>query len=501
MLQQPVQSGITPTLSLQYSSASLGSSNLAKPQDSQTVLRRTESCAVLIGQKGTNADTTSRNTSEGQSVTPRNLTVNPSLQFKPVLGEGREERRGIVRRFFNEVLSKIYGSRESALSKIENIHSDRTCRLLYDGQTAVGVLVYKKNLTNEVLPNSMQIKTLSLIDSTYSGKGYGSVLLNRVEEVAAQLQAQSIHVTVSSTCLSSIEFFKKKGFIENGVLTILEKDESNKVFLIKKLATTQFSTDTPPVKKSRPESESSTKRKSLATPHDDHHSRDAKTSTKRPHSSKEQGVDESTGAHSSVQKSPSTVNEKKSFKFLMSTDSPASMQQLSRQNSFSNRETDSTARPSPNYNQRDARALFDRRDSASQRTLYVARRTLPSDASRAPKPMEATLKKIYVDMIKRGTKTIEGRINSGMFSNLREGQLARFFYSGRDSGEVTCEITKVNKYRSFEEMLTTEGYQPCLPDARSLQDAITTYDRIPTFTERARRSGVVAIHLKKISEK
>jgi ASC-1-like (ASCH) protein len=156
--------------------------------------------------------------------------------------------------------------------------------------------------------------------------------------------------------------------------------------------------------------------------------------------------------------------------------------------------------PTKSYNENPHKEETDSDSSKNSRTQYIARRVITPEAHRASRILEATLKKIYVNMIKEGRKTIEGRINSGMFSNLREGQLVRFFYMGYDSGEVVCKITKLKIYNSFEEMLTEEGHEPCLPDAPSLDAAISTYHKIPGYTERARNSGVVAIHLKKISE-
>lgn len=106
---------------------------------------------------------------------------------------------------------------------------------------------------------------------------------------------------------------------------------------------------------------------------------------------------------------------------------------------------------------------------------------------------EVTLKRPFITQIRSGKKTIEGRINSGMFRRFRQGDTVRFF-SGADG--VRCEITAIRSYRSFGDMLQAEGYQRCLPYERSLQDAINVYDRIPNYPQRAAQSGVLAIELR-----
>jgi ASC-1-like (ASCH) protein len=111
------------------------------------------------------------------------------------------------------------------------------------------------------------------------------------------------------------------------------------------------------------------------------------------------------------------------------------------------------------------------------------------------KPVEVTLKKIYVNQIKRGDKTIEGRINSGMFNKLKTGDKLRFFYFQNQQDDVICKIKNIKHYKSFSEMLNNEDYRKCIPDAYDKESAIRAYDSIPGYIERAEKSGVLALHL------
>jgi ASC-1-like (ASCH) protein/GNAT superfamily N-acetyltransferase len=325
------------------------------------------------------------------------------------VGQGREERLALVRHFFNTVLDRIYGSQESALAKIVAPSSDRTCRLLYDDQKPVGVLVVKKILTNEHYPNSLEIKTLALLDKNASGKGYGSALLQKVEQIASELQANSIHVTVNSSVPESINFFQKKGFFMACPLKGIGKEGTQEFLLVKKLS-------------QQAEKTAQVAKQALST-----------KGTKR--------------------KSPEKAPEPRSF---------------------TSAENQSTSFP-------------------PSRTYYTAKRL------ETTRPLEVTLKKLYVKAIQDGSKTVEGRINSGMFRNLKVGQTIRFFSSYLPEDQVTCKITGLNSYPSFEKMLRTEGHQSCLPESSSIEAAVRTYHNIPSFTERAARSGVLAIQIQKIA--
>src|SRR5579863_9909634 len=214
----------------QFPSSSATSSSLphwtpsAKTEGS-TSLTRTLSCASIAWPA-----------TASQNLATKQITPNPDLHFKPVVGKGREERFALVRHFFNTVLDRIYGSQESALAKIVAPSSDRTCRLLYDGEKPVGVLVVKKGLTLEHYPNSLEIKTLALLDKNASGKGYGSALLQKVEQIASDLRANSIHVTVNSSVPESIDFFQKKGFFMACHLKGIGKEGTQEFLFVKELS-------------------------------------------------------------------------------------------------------------------------------------------------------------------------------------------------------------------------------------------------------------------------
>lgn len=138
--------------------------------------------------------------------------------FYEVSGKVNSEKLPVVAEIFNRILTPLYGSQEKALRQIgESL--DRRCYLLYEGETASGVLVFKTVLSNEFaefgIKDSIEIKSLFVDNSNEnSGKGLGSDLVKKITEEAEKLNIghSGLHVTVSETKTDSLTFFKKKGF-------------------------------------------------------------------------------------------------------------------------------------------------------------------------------------------------------------------------------------------------------------------------------------------------
>lgn len=134
------------------------------------------------------------------------------------VGSGLPERMDVISRIFHRVLTPLYGSQEKALGQIER-GEDRKSFLLYEREVPVGVLVFKKVLSDEFadlgVSKSVEVKSLFVDNSVQnSGKGLGSCLVDKLQEEVEKLHLghQSIHVTVSETKQESFNFFQKKGF-------------------------------------------------------------------------------------------------------------------------------------------------------------------------------------------------------------------------------------------------------------------------------------------------
>ena len=121
-----------------------------------------------------------------------------------------------------------------------------------------------------------------------------------------------------------------------------------------------------------------------------------------------------------------------------------------------------------------------------------------SEQNEQPQIPEFTLQRKYIELIKSGRKTVEGRINSGGFRNFKVGDKVRFFDGKNPDFDVICEVVGVGRYAGFRQMLETEGVAKMIPDAESLNEAVAIYNRIPSYPERAKRNGVIALRIKVI---
>ena len=65
--------------------------------------------------------------------------------------------------------------------------------------------------------------------------------------------------------------------------------------------------------------------------------------------------------------------------------------------------------------------------------------------------------------IVKGRKTIEGRLNKGVFKKLKNGDDIKFC-NGDDM--IEGKVININKYNSFRDMLTNEEINKILPDVQ-----------------------------------
>jgi len=149
--------------------------------------------------------------------TCHSLKTAPAVRFVPC--NGKTENFSAVSRILQGRLAPLYGDQHLSVEKIRQ-STDRRCEILLSEEDPVGVLVYKYFPTNEFakegIDRSIEIKTLFLIHPERdSGRGFGSLLLKRVERYATEyFQAKGVHVTVSEMQKDSVGFFQKKGFKE-----------------------------------------------------------------------------------------------------------------------------------------------------------------------------------------------------------------------------------------------------------------------------------------------
>lgn len=94
--------------------------------------------------------------------------------------------------------------------------------------------------------------------------------------------------------------------------------------------------------------------------------------------------------------------------------------------------------------------------------------------------------------IVNGSKKVEGRIASDYVRGFKVGEELLLQASGEF---VVVKITYLNFYKSFEEMLSTEGFENMIPFAKSFDEALQVYNSFPG-SERVKSNGCCAIGIK-----
>lgn len=151
---------------------------------------------------------------------------------------------------------------------------------------------------------------------------------------------------------------------------------------------------------------------------------------------------------------------------------------------------------------------YERRDEPQSSSNKVPRTKEPE---RAPKPATHTLPMsgvVYLDNIKRGVKTHEGRICRGTVQKMRLGDLL-ILRDNRAGRGIECEITSCTRYNSFKEMLVANGVLNMLPQLAEfarratpealLDEGVRVYQGFPGSQDVA-KLGVVAIGVKFIKD-
>jgi ASC-1-like (ASCH) protein len=102
----------------------------------------------------------------------------------------------------------------------------------------------------------------------------------------------------------------------------------------------------------------------------------------------------------------------------------------------------------------------------------------------------------WMDWIAQGIKTVEGRVCRKTVSEMRVGDKLTM---GNQSQYIICEVISVRRYRGFREMLEKEGVKNLVPHAKTIDDAIRAYERLPGAQD-VHRLGTIAIGVRPITQ-
>jgi ASC-1-like (ASCH) protein/ribosomal protein S18 acetylase RimI-like enzyme len=404
--------------------------------------------------------------------------------------------RFAVERFFNEVIEPIYGDQTSALRKIfpdKDRTSDRQCDGLFDGERLLGIILYKTELQGK--RKSVELKTLGLLrPGESSGKGLGTELVKHLLSVVDRLHARGVKVTVSSANLASKSFFEKFAFKVEHEANKESGDKQAELFMyVKAKNLSKAYSDLLARRQSRmsnsaedqaersgitQEPTGNRNRKRKAEP--DKFSGEHSVSGDKKHLKGSSGSREGSAAQTGLFNSSGSVR--------MPPPPPGRPPQ----------QDPSPRRYSsiPGVLSRPRYSSIPHRDSGPRSTSSRHQAT----NSRQPSSgnyRTCTLMKKYVQLIQSGKKSYEARCGTKMFQNYRQGDTVKWFAGS--VADVTTKIVAVERFKSWEEMLRTNGYEGYVPDARNLQHAIQVYNAIPGYREKAERFGVLSFKLEVIN--
>ncbi len=103
------------------------------------------------------------------------------------------------------------------------------------------------------------------------------------------------------------------------------------------------------------------------------------------------------------------------------------------------------------------------------------------------------LEEEFLEAIKRGEKTVEGRVKDDKRARIRPGDKILF------NRRLLVEVVDVREYDSFEEMLRSEGLERVLPGVESVEEGVRVYRRFYS-TGKEKMFGVLAIEVKPLMD-
>ena len=111
------------------------------------------------------------------------------------------------------------------------------------------------------------------------------------------------------------------------------------------------------------------------------------------------------------------------------------------------------------------------------------------------KEYNITVKEPWFTLIKMKLKSVEGRLNKGLFSKFKKDDIVNWVkITNNKKHIVKTKIVSVNKYNSFKEMLQKETLKRTLPGIPTVNCGVEVYRQY--FSENfEKKYGVVAIQL------
>jgi ASC-1-like (ASCH) protein len=101
----------------------------------------------------------------------------------------------------------------------------------------------------------------------------------------------------------------------------------------------------------------------------------------------------------------------------------------------------------------------------------------------------------WFNKIKTGKKTVEGRLNKGVFKEIKPNDIIKV---KNDKNYFYIKVIKTTKYETFSDMIINKGLENVLPDIKTLDDGVAVYRQFYS-EDKENEFKVLAITVKVIS--
>lgn len=81
---------------------------------------------------------------------------------------------------------------------------------------------------------------------------------------------------------------------------------------------------------------------------------------------------------------------------------------------------------------------------------------------------------------------------------IKENDIINF--TSYDGDNIKCRVSKVNWYKTIEELLTVEGTKYTLSSTDDFDEGVKSINSFPGYTEGMKQNGVYAIHIEVIND-
>ncbi len=82
--------------------------------------------------------------------------------------------------------------------------------------------------------------------------------------------------------------------------------------------------------------------------------------------------------------------------------------------------------------------------------------------------LQLTVQEPFLTFVKEGKKTVEGRLAKNKYCNLKICDIIKI-------NDILLKVTNISRYKTFKEMLTKEGLNNVIPNAKSIQEGVDVY--------------------------